>query len=56
MLLRLFDQYGWAIEGRFFGMVGFLQRHHAEIAGVGLIMHPDRMRVVEYTDGAFIFQ
>jgi len=56
MLLRVFDQYGWGINGVFYGMVGFLQRNQAEIQAVGMMLHTDRMNVVDYTDGTFVFQ
>lgn len=56
MLIKCFDDYGWPTNGDFNGLVGFMQRHHAEITATGLLLRNDRMNVMDYVDGTFEFK
>ncbi|KAF6207032.1 hypothetical protein GE061_018270 [Apolygus lucorum] len=53
MNLSIADDYGWAVNGTFNGIMGYFQRGEADIGATALFMRNDRIPLVDFTSVCF---
>jgi hypothetical protein len=47
------DNYGWLINGKFDGMMGYMQREEVEFPSTGIFVRKDRSAVTSYAASTF---